>query len=77
MPLFMQPQPPVYSRQPGTRQENSAKPAMRGSSPVISDPDQEISSLERYYIWLGERYTRPKKKDLEKAAGVNRSRLYV
>lgn len=49
---------------------------MRGSSPVISDPDQEISSLEKYHIWLGGRYAR-QKNDLEEAAEVLIDQAYT
>ena len=59
----------------GIRQENSTEPAIRGSSPVISDPDQEIFSLEKYCIWLGERYTQ-QKKDLEEAAEVLARKIF-
>lgn len=63
----MQSQQPVCSGQPGTREENLTEPAMRGSSPFISDLDQEFSSLERNCTWFEGCYTR-QKQDLEEAA---------
>lgn len=76
VPPFMQPQRSIQSGQSETRQQIVAEISVRGSSPVISDPDQEISPLERYCIWLGGRYTR-QKKDLEAAAEVLIDQAYT
>lgn len=50
VPLFMQSQLSVQSGQLETRRQNLAEIGVRGSGPVVIDPDQEISSLERYCI---------------------------
>lgn len=54
---FIQSQLSNISRFLKTHQLNFTEAAIRESSPMISDPDQEIFLLKRYCIWLGKQYS--------------------
>lgn len=57
-------------------QLNFIEAAIRESSPMISDPDQEIFLLKRYCIWLGEQYSR-QKNNLKELAKVLMDWAYI